>query len=187
MWIRFVGTCYQSRRADCLGLIHAGQSENVHDFLLEALRNAGTGMYSVYFLTVSSRCSFFCFLSVFINVKVIVKQTRPHFKTFFTLPPDETIQHGACMGIGIAGMGSASPESYEAVRTILHSDSANGGEAAGLAIGLIHLGKAPAEVVSETLAYARDTLHEKIVRSSALGGRLLTIFCAFETLLTSKD
>ena len=81
---------------------------------------------------------------------------------------NEVIQHGACLGIGLAGLGTADDEIYEEVKGILYKDSAVAGEAAGIAMGLLCVGSGT-DKAGEMLAYAQDTQHEKITRGLALG------------------
>lgn len=76
---------------------------------------------------------------------------------------NETIQHGACLGLGLAGLGTADDEAFEDVRSVLYTDSAVAGEAAGIAMGLLMVGSA-SERAGEMLSYAHDTQHEKIIR-----------------------
>lgn len=51
----------------------------------------------------------------------------------------------------------------------MYTDSAIGGEAAGLAMGLVMLGNPTVERRSEMLVYAHDTQHEKIIRGVSVG------------------
>ena len=51
---------------------------------------------------------------------------------------------------------------FEDLKNVLYLDSAVAGEAAGLALGLLHVGTAT-EKAGEMLAYAHDTQHEKVV------------------------
>lgn len=81
----------------------------------------------------------------------------------------EVVQHGAALGLGVAGMGSRSLETFEDLKNILFTDSAVAGEASGYAMGLIMLGTAAPEAVREMLVYARETQHEKIIRGLAVG------------------
>jgi len=60
-------------------------------------------------------------------------------------------------------------EIYEDIRTALFQDNATAGEAAGYAMGLIMLGTASERALEEMLSYARETQHEKIIRSLAVG------------------
>ncbi|XP_020579450.1 26S proteasome non-ATPase regulatory subunit 1 homolog A-like [Phalaenopsis equestris] len=80
----------------------------------------------------------------------------------------EIIQHGACLGLGLAALGTADEEIYEEVKNVLYTDSAVAGEAAGISMGLLMVGTA-SDKASEMLAYAHDTQHEKIIRGLALG------------------
>ena len=55
------------------------------------------------------------------------------------------------------------------LRTVLFQDNATSGEAAGYSMGLVMLGSASPKAVEEMLSYARETQHEKIIRSLAVG------------------
>ncbi|KAF8073149.1 RPN2B [Scenedesmus sp. PABB004] len=83
------------------------------------------------------------------------------------------IQHGACLGLGLAGLGTCCDEVFEDLKNVLYTDDAVAGEAAGLGMGLLCCG-AGAERAGEMLAYAHDTQHEKIIRGLALGLALLS-------------
>jgi 26S proteasome regulatory subunit N2 len=85
----------------------------------------------------------------------------------------ETIQHGACLGIGLAGMATDNEELLEDLKSVLFTDSAVAGEAAGLAMGLVMLGTANGRVCEEMLSYAQDTQHEKIIRGLSIGMALI--------------
>ncbi|KAL5569962.1 hypothetical protein UlMin_026537 [Ulmus minor] len=80
----------------------------------------------------------------------------------------EVIHHGACLGLGLAALGTADEEIYEDIKTVLYTDSAVASEAAGISLGLLMVGTA-SEKASEMLAYAHETQHEKIIRGLALG------------------
>ncbi|XP_043704491.1 26S proteasome non-ATPase regulatory subunit 1 homolog A-like [Telopea speciosissima] len=80
----------------------------------------------------------------------------------------EVIQHGACLGLGLAAIGTADEEIYDEVKNVLYTDSAVAGEAAGISMGLLMVGTA-SEKASEMLTYAHETQHEKIIRGLALG------------------
>ena len=81
---------------------------------------------------------------------------------------NEVIQHGACLGLGIAGMGSEDTATFEEIKNVLYNDNAVAGEAAGLAMGLLFAGSGT-DLAEEMLAYAHDTQHEKIIRGIAIG------------------
>lgn len=87
---------------------------------------------------------------------------------FLVSTQNEVIQHGACLGLGIAGMGSEDTATFEEIKNVLYNDSAVAGEAAGLAMGLLFAGSGT-DLAEEMLAYAHDTQHEKIIRGIAIG------------------
>ncbi|KAM3268507.1 hypothetical protein P3S67_031448 [Capsicum chacoense] len=76
----------------------------------------------------------------------------------------EVIQHGACLGLGLAALGTADEDIYDDIKTILYTDGAVAGEASGIGMGLLMVGTG-----GEMLAYAHETQHEKIIRGLALG------------------
>lgn len=90
---------------------------------------------------------------------------------------DETVQHGAALGIGLCGLASHDLEIYEDLKTIMFTDSAVAGEGAGIAIGLTLLGAGSefrnGDVLKDLLAYAHDTKHEKIIRGCVMGIALM--------------
>lgn len=75
----------------------------------------------------------------------------------------EVIQHGACLGLGLAALGTADEDIYDDIKSVLYTDSAVAGEAAGISMGLLLVGTAT-DKASEMLAYAHETQHEKIIR-----------------------
>ncbi|KAG0345034.1 proteasome regulatory particle base subunit [Podila humilis] len=81
----------------------------------------------------------------------------------------EVLQHGACLGLGTAGMATDNDDIYEELKNVLFSDSAIGGEAAGLAMGMVMLGTASEKALDDMLQYAHETQHEKIIRGLAVG------------------
>ncbi|KAJ3041540.1 proteasome regulatory particle base subunit [Rhizophlyctis rosea] len=105
----------------------------------------------------------------------------------------EIIQHGACLGLGVAGMATDNDEIYEDLKNVLFSDSAVAGEAAGLAMGLVMLGTASSKAIDEMIQYAHETQHEKIIRGLAMGismimyGKEEQADVLIEQLCTDKD
>eukprot|EP00164_Ancoracysta_twista_P002156 GFYU01002846.1.p1 GENE.GFYU01002846.1~~GFYU01002846.1.p1 ORF type:complete len:990 (+),score=411.16 GFYU01002846.1:151-3120(+) len=103
------------------------------------------------------------------------------------------VQHGACLGIGLAAMASGNDEIYEELKTVLFTDDAVAGEAAGLAMGLVMMGSANAKAIDEMLAYAHETQHEKIIRGLTMGlaivmyGREEEADTIIEQLIRDKD
>ena len=96
---------------------------------------------------------------------------------------DEVVQHGAALGIGVAGIATADEgiscgngtdsETMDALRNKLFNDSAVAGEACGIAMGLVMLGTGDRGAISEMIKYAHETQHEKIIRGLAVGIALL--------------
>ncbi|KAK6122778.1 hypothetical protein DH2020_043476 [Rehmannia glutinosa] len=76
--------------------------------------------------------------------------------------------HGACLGLGLAALGTADNDIFDEIKNVLYTDSAVAGEAAGISMGLLMVGTA-SEKAGEMLAYAHETQHEKIIRGLAMG------------------
>jgi 26S proteasome regulatory subunit N2 len=85
---------------------------------------------------------------------------------------NEIVQHGACLGLGVAALASNNKTIVEDINTVLFNDNAVAGEAAGIAMGLLQAGSG-SEKAQEVLNYARDTQHEKIMRGLVLGLALM--------------
>ncbi|CCO34500.1 26S proteasome regulatory subunit rpn2 [Rhizoctonia solani AG-1 IB] len=105
----------------------------------------------------------------------------------------EVVQHGAALGLGIAGMASRSEEAYDELKEVLFTDSAIASEAAAYAMGLVMLGSGQQKATEEMLAYAHETQHEKIIRGLAIGvaflyyGRQESADAVIENALKEKD
>jgi len=83
---------------------------------------------------------------------------------------DEAIQHGACLGLGLAALGSANEGVYQSMRNV--QDSAVASEAAGIGMGLVYAGSC-SDKMMELLQYAQETQHEKAIRGVGLGLALM--------------
>jgi 26S proteasome regulatory subunit N2 len=85
---------------------------------------------------------------------------------------DDVVQHGACLGIGLASMATGSETLYDELQKVLFTDNAVAGEGAALAIGLVLLGQSESRLaqhaIPDLLNYAHDTSHEKIIRALTL-------------------
>ncbi|TPX45587.1 hypothetical protein SeMB42_g03942 [Synchytrium endobioticum] len=105
----------------------------------------------------------------------------------------EVVQHGACLGLGVASMGSDSEDIFDDLKNVLFSESAVAGEAAGLAMGLVMLGTGSDKALNDMLPYAHETQHEKIIRGLAVGmaliayGREEQADVLIEQLVSDKD
>ncbi|KAG8936517.1 proteasome regulatory particle base subunit [Tulasnella sp. 418] len=121
------------------------------------------------------------------------KDVLGYLRDRLTEAQSEIVQHGAALGLGVAGMAGGNQDAYEDLKTTLFQDSAVAGEASGYAMGLIMLGSGNERAVEEMLVYARETQHEKIIRGLAIGvafiyyGRQEESDNIVEKLLADKD
>uniref|UniRef100_A0A5S6R326 26S proteasome non-ATPase regulatory subunit 1 n=1 Tax=Trichuris muris TaxID=70415 RepID=A0A5S6R326_TRIMR len=79
------------------------------------------------------------------------------------------MRHGACLGLGLATVGTHRWDVYDALRGVLFYDDAVSGEAAALAMGLVMAGSNNLRCVQELISYGADTQHEKILRGICVG------------------
>eukprot|EP00301_Raphidiophrys_heterophryoidea_P010428 c1554_g1_i1.p1 GENE.c1554_g1_i1~~c1554_g1_i1.p1 ORF type:complete len:1020 (-),score=254.89 c1554_g1_i1:84-3095(-) len=86
---------------------------------------------------------------------------------------NDAIQHGACLGLGLAAFATSNQEVYEELKTTLFTDNTVAGEAAGLAMGLVMCGSGNEAAIAEMMQYAHETQKEKIIRSLGLGMALV--------------
>ena len=89
----------------------------------------------------------------------------------------EVIQHGACLGLGLAAIATGNRDIYQQLLDVVMLENAVAGEAAGLAMGLIMLGSSNEEVIMSMLARAQVAQHEKIIRGLAMGMALVMYGC----------
>jgi 26S proteasome regulatory subunit N2 len=91
---------------------------------------------------------------------------------------DEIVRHGACLGVGLAAMGSCNELAFAEMTNVLFQPSAIGQEAAGLGMGLMLVGNGTSfsspltdgmPVVLWLLTHATSTQHEKAVRGITMG------------------
>lgn len=92
---------------------------------------------------------------------------------------NEVISHGAALGVGLAALGLGDATVVQELKELLDTDAACAGEAAGIAMGMVLVGRGNVlseelqDVVTEIKAYARETKHEKIIRGIAMGLALM--------------
>lgn len=91
--------------------------------------------------------------------------------------PVEAAAHGACLGLGLAALGSGDGLVYDSLKQSLQSADAVIGEAAALGMGLLLCGRGDSPqgetAIGELLEYAKETNHEKIIRGCAIALALL--------------
>lgn len=106
---------------------------------------------------------------------------------------NEAIRHGACLGLGLAAMGTNRVDIYNQLKFFLYQDDAITGEAAGIAMGLVMLGSNSLTAVTDMVSYAAETQHEKILRGLSVGIGLMMFGCMEQAdemiaaLETNKD
>ena len=84
------------------------------------------------------------------------------------------IMHGACLGLGLTAFASANEIIGERLKDILNSSTSIMGEASALAIGLTFAGTNNESILSDLIALAQDTEHEKTLRSICLSIGLIS-------------
>ncbi|KAK8684929.1 hypothetical protein V6N13_040943 [Hibiscus sabdariffa] len=144
-----------------LGVIHRGHLQQGRSLMAPYLPQGGAGGGSPY----SEGGALYALGLVHANHGEGIKQ---FLRDSLRGTNVEVIQHGACLGLGLAALGTADEEVYDDIKSVLYTDSAVAGEAAGISMGLLMVGTAT-EKASEMLAYAHETQHEKIIRGLALG------------------
>jgi len=66
-----------------------------------------------------------------------------------TTTQSDIVRHGACLGLGLAAMGTARTDIYDLLKTNLLLEDAVTGEAAGLAMGLVMLGTGSSQAIED--------------------------------------
>ena len=70
----------------------------------------------------------------------------------------QTVRHGACLGLGLAGMGTARSDVYDLLKANLLREDAVTGEAAGLAMGLVMLGTGSSQAIEDMVQVCRNMI-----------------------------
>lgn len=87
---------------------------------------------------------------------------------------NDVIMHGACLGLGLTAFASGNETIGERLKDILNSSTSIMGEASALAIGLTYAGTNSDAILSDLIAIAQDTEHEKTLRSICLSIGLIS-------------
>lgn len=85
----------------------------------------------------------------------------------------DVLLHGASLGVGLAAMGTANNEVYEALKDVLYNDVATSGEAAAFGIGLTLLGTGDETAINDLFTYAQETSHGNITRGLSMALALI--------------
>src|SRR5215472_1423619 len=64
------------------------------------------------------------------------RSVEGYLRDTLKLAQTEVMQHGAALGVGVAGMGGRNPDAYDNLKQTLFMDSAVAGEAGGYSMGL---------------------------------------------------
>lgn len=167
-WLGYASNWSKFTATAALGVIHKGNFEHGMVILGPYLPNENGGESQLAGAAYSEGGALYAL--GLINAGVGSGQTvEEYLRNMLKAAQGEVVQHGAALGLGIAGMGGHNADAYEDLKSTLFNDSAIAGEAAGYAIGLVMLGTADETCANEMLTYARETQHEKIIRGLAIG------------------
>lgn len=159
-WARFSATA-------SIGMIHMGNEKDSEEILAPYINGTGpqsspystSGAYYAYGLIHANQYS-----------QAKVEYLKNGFRNSGN---NENVQHGICLGLGLVSMATSDDDIYREFKNVLYSDSAVAGEAAALGMGLVRLGTAHEDSISEMITYSHDTSHEKIIRALGLGLSLI--------------
>ncbi|KZT05866.1 26S proteasome regulatory complex non-ATPase subcomplex Rpn2/Psmd1 subunit [Laetiporus sulphureus 93-53] len=184
-WAKFSATA-------ALGVIHKGHFEESMNILGPYLPQAGGGDSGIPGAAYSEGGSLYALGLVNAGCGS-GRHVEEYLRNTLKEAQSEVVQHGAALGLGVAGMGGKNAETYDELKQTLFTDSAIAGEASGYAMGLIMLSTADVTAADEMLQYARETQHEKIIRGIAVGlafiyyGRQEQADEMIKTLLAEKE
>ncbi|KAI5176315.1 26S proteasome regulatory subunit N2 [Nematocida sp. LUAm1] len=161
--------------ASSFGIIHTENEDPFevlrHYLPMASLRDeekddpeSGGALFALGLISVNSPEVADGFLSTFFETEI--KTNRSH------------VLHGACLGLGLARLGTADEETINKFKEVLYTDVVTISEAAAYSIGLVSAGSLDDSLIEELLNYARDTEHEKISRAVGVGISLLFIDAA---------
>lgn len=184
-WLSYASNWAKFSAAASLGMIHRGHIETAKVVLAPYLPRPGSSG-SAY----AEGGALFALGLIHSKAE---PQEVPYLREQLSSTTNETIQHGACLGLGAAAMATLDQEVLDDLRGVLYGDNAVAGEAAALAIGLVMVGSIDIGLVEELLQYARETQHEKIIRGISLAialimyGSMDKAETVIEAMMNDKD
>lgn len=106
----------------------------------------------------------------------------------------EMVVHGCCLGLGLAALATSDSGVTDKLwDVVLQPEGTVPQEAAALAIGLVNIGSAPSGRISDMLAYARETPHDRTARTIGVAvaltlyGRQEAADAIIDTLVADKN
>jgi Proteasome/cyclosome repeat len=173
-WLGYASNWSKFTATAALGVIHKGNFEQGMTILRPYLPGENGGESNLAGAAYSEGGALYALGLINAGVGAISsgvggQTVEDYLRDILKAAQGEVVQHGAALGLGIAGMGGRNVEAYDDLKQTLFTDTAVGGESAGYAMGLIMLGTGDSTYANEMLAYARETQHEKIIRGLAIG------------------
>ena len=168
----------------CMGIVHRGNTKNAMRLLKPYLPKPEGGVSSSPFSEAGSLLGLGILHSCpgaaaedVSSATEFIKSALANAATQESESAREALQSGATLGLGLLSIASNDSLTVSSLRDILYQDNAVAGEAVGIAIGLIHLGRGATfdDTADDMLRYAHDTQHEKIIRGLSLGIALMML------------
>jgi len=160
-WAKFAAT-------GCVGVIHKGHISKGLAVLKDYLPGSGSSGGSPYL----EGGALYALGIINANHGESVRQYLTEQLNSASGPNTEVLQHGACLGLGLASMASGDDAIFEQLKAVMYGVNAVSGEAAGYGMGLVMLGTGT-DKVEELFNFAQECQHEKIVRGLAMGIALI--------------
>jgi len=164
-WAKFAAT-------GCVGVIHKGHIAKGLAVLKDYLPGQGSSGGSPYL----EGGALYALGIINANHGESVRQYLVEQLNSASGPNTEVVQHGACLGLGLASMASGDDAIFEQLKAVMYGVNAVSGEAAGYGMGLVMLGTAMSQnpdKLEELVNFAQECDHEKITRGVCMGMSLI--------------